>query len=462
MANIETQWLEQNRRRTYPFRDDEIKFSAPYDTYDTKSLFVDAYIVYESSIASDDADDSWCLYSINASTFSLVIKNIYSGTTVNLSTPDTNTNIGDYKSLMWLDTANGIALTLILRYDDHPISSIGSVVLTFNKNPIFNPRVIDKQVSRVNKIELTGAISFVSTGETGALQEGNNITIQVNPDIPIITSLRLNEDKLRPEINRIVVSASPGAGAGRLDTGACSDVSTDILTINNTGPNNGNLNLNGGACYNIMPAVDESYTPIPAELEIKNDCTPCCDCDDFVDVYEGIRQLKNRGLVVSGYWQQISNKYRNILDVWAEKTECATGCKNQLFAYSHTGWLVNVEIRVSNLNSCSQTGGAVAVVNFLGGTFDLLYVPGSGMIYNDEGKYQQYDPTQVGNTFTMSDNSGIEVGSYKVFVFSVRFKPTLDRTVGKNVQITADITSCNQSSELLTTSVSLLSNTQKP
>lgn len=90
----------------------------------------------------------------------------------------------------------------------------------------------------------------------------------------------------------------PGSGAGRFNDCEARDV--PIRTINRVGPDSrGRFFLQGVECYSvyrptIRVADGEGSVVIPYALQLRNDCTTCCTCDDYVVTYTGLVRLRNK------------------------------------------------------------------------------------------------------------------------------------------------------------------------
>ena len=75
---------------------------------------------------------------------------------------------------------------------------------------------------------------------------------------------------------------------------------TVLRSINNVkGDNNNNFNLEGdGGCIVVAPACRYSsditsvrFTARPYTLTIRNDCKPCCSCEDYAEYFETVNRL---------------------------------------------------------------------------------------------------------------------------------------------------------------------------
>lgn len=123
------------------------------------------------------------------------------------------------------------------------------------------------------------------------LKNGLNTEIKVTPGTvgPVRT----------PTI--VTFSAVPGSGDGRFDPGC--DEEPVIRRINNiTADAAGNILLDVSQCYRVERPIYEVLNSNPAAhasavldhmLQLFNDCSPCCTCQDYVNSYEGVRKLRN-------------------------------------------------------------------------------------------------------------------------------------------------------------------------
>jgi hypothetical protein len=106
-------------------------------------------------------------------------------------------------------------------------------------------------------------------------------------------------------VRPILMSAQPGDGLGRVP--GCEDVEPLVRRINNVGPNaQGGFLLDADGCYRIQrPTILTDVNPrtvqighpeltdeeAAAALHLFNDCGPCCECDDFVRTYKGLKSV---------------------------------------------------------------------------------------------------------------------------------------------------------------------------
>ena len=163
-------------------------------------------------------------------------------------------------------------------YDDHIVP----------ENAVLDPATIFRQPRRIRKITV-GASQITS----GAVQFAAGYNVQLTPGTETYG--------LRPSTT-LMVGTVPGAGLGKYND--CTETDRDIWTINGVGPNErGQFFIKATDCYFVRrPLAVTSGVARPtaliapwnatspawpaeksaAHLFLGNNCTPCCDCDDFV------------------------------------------------------------------------------------------------------------------------------------------------------------------------------------
>lgn len=457
MASLEGEWLERNKHRAYPFVENaDLTLQSPYAAEDATGFYLDAYLVYRADAADNERDHHWRFVSVDpSSNWNAQFYNTATGS-ITLLTPISNTVVDGYRMLTYADEDIGLAFTLVV--DNNHALATGVSVLFSPPYPPLVSRCLERQIARVEAIGIIAGV-WVDLGEIGELLEGTNIKIEVNPDIPLTATRELQRSALRPDVQRIMISAIPGAGTGKVEAD-CSQPVDDVFMINNIPGNNGEFNFDGDDCYRVERRFDGGSTASYA-IQLDNNCQPCCDCDDFVAVLEGIRRLAEEGLAVKDIWSEVRSAYVAVKNEWELRVQCVgDGCISQLFGYAFTGWLITVQIWVGNMKDCIQSGVSVDVG--FNAELSTEYVPGSGMIYNSEDNYFQSDPIDNGDgTYSMLDNSAIRGGHYKLLTFAVRVLATAERSVGMTVDIAADVTACGEESVELLDNVVLIGNTNK-
>lgn len=103
-------------------------------------------------------------------------------------------------------------------------------------------------------------------------------------------------------VTTILLDVAPGIGDGRFGPACDEEDVIPIRTINNIPPDErGNFIFDATDCYRIERPVNEILNVSPRQVQIEdhtikisNDCGPCCECQDYTNVFEGIRRLSKR------------------------------------------------------------------------------------------------------------------------------------------------------------------------
>lgn len=98
---------------------------------------------------------------------------------------------------------------------------------------------------------------------------------------------------------RLTLGAKAGSGKGKYPAD-CEN--RGILRVNGATPDAaGNLALDASTCYRIERPIYQVLSELPRTVQIYdhalqlfNDCGPCCECQDFINVYEAVRRLRDR------------------------------------------------------------------------------------------------------------------------------------------------------------------------
>lgn len=214
---------------------------------------------------------------------------------------------GRLKSLEWTDAA-GQTLRIVYHTE---------------WSPEHTPIVYDDYIEPTEAV-LDGLTLYQYPRRVTAIRVGL-ITLS-GDDLPIVvkngfnTSLVADTTQLTDGSRRetaITFSAASGSGLGRF--GGCDDaLDPPILRINGEGPtDNGNFLLDASDCYRVQrPVLSVLAAGPPREvrvqsnaLELANDCGPCCDCDDFIAVWEAIRRQRDRYADLIATTQAVRDQY---------------------------------------------------------------------------------------------------------------------------------------------------------
>lgn len=125
---------------------------------------------------------------------------------------------------------------------------------------------------------------------------------------------------------RVQLSAAAGSGDGLYP--ACGDTERVIRRINQVGPDeHGGFLVAAADCYWLSRdgtagpgGTLEGY--LANGLRVNNDCAPCCNCDDYVNTYAGIRRLYERFKVLGARSQAVRAVHAANIQRWLGEKEC--------------------------------------------------------------------------------------------------------------------------------------------
>lgn len=169
------------------------------------------------------------------------------------------------------------------------------------------------------------------------LPTGTNIVLRAGYNMVIAPGEQPDNIDGGDRISTISFDATPGGGLGRVD---CVPVNF-LRHINGVESDaGGNLLVDASACYRIerpiigdpVESEEDGKPPIvicrPASLKLSNDCGPCCECRDFLSVYEAIRRLTQRYNRLGQLAEAVRDQYQLNIERWNRDRRCRK--KNRL------------------------------------------------------------------------------------------------------------------------------------
>lgn len=149
------------------------------------------------------------------------------------------------------------------------------------------------------------------------IKAGHNIKLTVE---------EADSTALRPQTT-IVVDCVPGAGAGRYDPG-CKE-SPMFKTINGIrADSSGNINVDAGDCHRVeRPIVDytdgdDTLSVLNHTIQVFNDCQACCSCENFINSYEAIRNIRDKYADLIERIHAVRDNYISNLERWNQQRRC--------------------------------------------------------------------------------------------------------------------------------------------
>lgn len=196
--------------------------------------------------------------------------------------------------------------------------------------------------------------------------------------------------------NLLTFDAAPGGGLGKFP--GCDDVEQVIRTLNNVRPTDGgHFSLDGDGCYRIQrPATLVSSGPPPLysltdsnALQIFMDCGPCCSCDDFVNVYRALTNVRETLNDLRIRSEDARDQHQANIDRWDEAKECRENNALQGTLLAICGCRAAIGVQYCNLTD--QCIGGAMKFTF---AFSTLLLPlGSGILNGSVFKQETTDTT---------------------------------------------------------------------
>lgn len=203
-------------------------------------------------------------------------------------------------------------------------------------------RLDERGLLRMPKRVRSVVVGLTTIEEEFELDAGFNIVLEHTGTLQQISSLDEAVAGLTAQAvgggrkgNKVTVIGTPGGGRGRFP--GCDDVDIVLRRINGEEPNDygdflfqvaGKDGTSAQSCYWLeRPTTVVSEQPrvlsvTPAALQINNDCDPCCECADYVEVKKAIDRVwaQWRGMGIEA--EDIRDLYATSRDRWLEQKAC--------------------------------------------------------------------------------------------------------------------------------------------
>jgi hypothetical protein len=142
---------------------------------------------------------------------------------------------------------------------------------------------------------LVSRCCFPSPNPVRLKEPTTNAIIQQEPILELIAG---KDVTISVDGQRIIINA---ANPERYSDG---ELRIPFKTINGTPPDSkGNFRILGDKCFHIGRAVENAEV-IPSTLKIRNDCTPCCSCETYAEIYKTTTQLRD---IISSQIETLTN-----------------------------------------------------------------------------------------------------------------------------------------------------------
>jgi hypothetical protein len=243
----------------------------------------------------------------------------------NGSTVFNSTSAAEYRNKDWsgrFRIHEWISDDAVLRVVQHTGQNDLEDVLAYPSEQTLSNAVLDERTAElwpdnvlsfvVNGYPIKGEVEFVG---------GYNFETKLN-------SIARSSGKAH--VNKIYVAAEPGSGLGR-EEGCVGTTEYPIRAINGVKPKDGgSFILTPTDCLwfanpgTVSPQGQKNHIAYQFTngLLLKNNCLPCCSCDDFVNTYQGIRKLYNSYSTLGTRATSVRNQHADNVDRWLSQKDC--------------------------------------------------------------------------------------------------------------------------------------------
>lgn len=243
-------------------------------------------------------------------------------------------------------------------------------------NGYLDARSYQKETYKVNSIKI-GNNSY--QGDI-RLVAGYNMVFAIRPTDDIEGTRKLN---------RIQISAVPGSGNGIYPQCPENCVDDAIKTINGIKPAyNGDFAMAATDCYwfGVSGESDSTrYRPFQDHgLYINNNCSPCCECDDYVHTYRAIQNLYNQFKALGDRAMKVRTQHYANNQRWLDGKTCRENSAIRIFALPVTGGAASVLVTFCNVSNSYigpvrldislDAGGKTGAM----GTNNVIWYPANG------------------------------------------------------------------------------------
>lgn len=354
---------------------------------DLHTLFADAMIWCRHDQMNDG--DNLFLYTLDIDGLNSTteIRDQDGNTFFASGTADRASTYGTWLILEWVD--DDIVVKYLL--DSNAVGNFAPYPVTA-LDAEFTARVVQRDPQCIQNI-ITNSVYYA--GEI-RLTEGYNVQLK---DAGART---LGNETFK----KIEISGVPGAGLGRYPL--CETPIRLVKYVNSAGPDDhGNFYMDGDSCYFLSPEygspnwhMEESspgldYIPTtPSKLIINNVCEACCKCSDFVEAYDRIRQVLERGRSVSTHITQIRADYDRGRTLMMQEKTAREGITGNLEVRGSPGFFIeSITYIINSTNDVitvdDNTGVLTWYVSFNPNTGQQIELPQASIqLYTDQNGWQ--------------------------------------------------------------------------
>lgn len=187
-------------------------------------------------------------------------------------------------------------------------------------------------------------------------------------------------------VRQISMGAVPGAGTGIAP--GCTPTALVIRRVNQIPPTAaGDFLLSATGCfYARQPAAIVQEVPrlsavIPSMLQIGNDCSPCCACDDYVSTARYMNTVGAQYQTIGEQLQEYATTHADNVSRWDVAKSCIESRPLRLALQPQICPFLDVAAQFCNQSADCQTGPLILTIDFSATPDgDATATPGFGFI----------------------------------------------------------------------------------
>lgn len=335
IADIYVQFVDESLVKKLPFRIEwlygfgtnvvSVPITAEHD-HDIKIRDYNNVVVFDSLLATSYAEVAW----------------------------------GSYKTIIeWKDAAGNIVRVVKHEgWDSHETPVVWDTYF----EPSFSwisPRAVEKAPSVLTEIQVaTSAVSATSVSAVSGLILSGGYNIE------LVESQTQEDGEKR--VAAVLLDGEAGVGAGKYPGCETEDV---VRYIGGASASDAVgavfFNSDSNQCYRIGQAIEgyteedpyisgvyygshRTATPTAATLQIENDCVVCCDCPDFIAVYEGVRRLTRTYTAMGMRAEIVRDRLARIIARWNGSKTCRENHALQILLQPYPDYKLGVAASVCN------------------------------------------------------------------------------------------------------------------
>lgn len=213
------------------------------------------------------------------------------------------------------------------------------------ENGTLDARVNEEMPARVTSLRV--GVNVID--EHIVLRSGYNVSLAA--ENPAINGLR--------NVQQVTLAAVPGSGLGRFNN--CEAQDLFVKKINQVSPTTqGDFLLAATDCYwvrqpaTVVTGPPREVFPAAATLRVGSDCDPCCDCEDFIRVYKGVRRVRDQFAAIGADAEETRDTYHSNRERWLAAKECVEDNVARIVTFPHLNF-IEVGVAICNLSQSCVT-----------------------------------------------------------------------------------------------------------